>query len=306
MIKRFLLAIATGVATLLGGCATSGVQDHTAQWAGDQTRSMQLHNGMTVRYLAAGDGPPLVLVHTIRTQLDYFEKLVPLLKGNHRVYALDLPGHGGSSTQPQAYTETFMRQAVGEFLTKLDLRQVTLVGESIGGVLALTVAADQPDRVQRVVSLNPYDYGEAFGGGVRRSASGWMVGLFKVFGDYTFEPRFVTAAVLRGGFHDARRLPEKTLDEFSRAGAREGYRAVEHSVFKHWKTWLDARERYARVKVPVTLVYGSDDWSRPEERARNAREIPGAILFTIERAGHFSALEKPEEVAALILAPARP
>jgi pimeloyl-ACP methyl ester carboxylesterase len=83
---------------------------------------------------------------------------------------------------------------VSEFVTKLDLRDVTLVGESIGGVLALTVAVDQPDRVRRVVSLNPYDYGESFGGGIRRSS-------------HTLEPRFVTAAVLRGGFHDAARMP---------------------------------------------------------------------------------------------------
>lgn len=301
VMKRISVLISVGLALLLAGCATANGRDYATQWASSAPESLRLDSGITVRYVTSGDGPPLVLLHTIRTQLDYFEKLVPELKGRYRVYALDLPGHGRSGIQPGDYTEAYLRKAVSEFITKLDLRNVTLVGESIGGVLAITVSVDQADRVKRVVSLNPYDYGESFGGGIRRSASGWMVGMFKVFGSYTFEPRFVTAAVLRGGFHDPTRLPEELLDEFSRTGSRDGYRAVEFSVFKHWTTWLEARQLYSKVTVPVTLIYGSEDWSRPEERARNREAIPGSELFTIDQAGHFTALEKPAEVATLIL-----
>jgi pimeloyl-ACP methyl ester carboxylesterase len=286
----------------LGGCSTTKDRDYTTRWTSMQPTQLQLDNGMTLRYVSSGEGPPLVLLHTIRTQLDYFEKLVPLLNQHHRVYALDLPGHGRSSMQPGDYTEEFLRKAVGDFITKLDLREVTLVGESIGGVLAITVSIDRPDRVKRVVSLNPYDYGESFGGGIRRSTNGWMVGMFSIFGRYTLEPRFVTAAVLRGGFHDATRLPEDLLDEFSRTGSRDGYRSVEYSVFRNWTTWIEARQLYSRAKVPVTLIYGSEDWSRPEERADNHRAIPNAELFTIGQSGHFTALEKPAEVASLILA----
>lgn len=293
--------VIAGMLALLSGCATTVARDYTRQWAASVPQFMQLDNGMTVRYVQSGEGPPLVLLHTIRTQLDYFEKLVPELQGRYRVYALDLPGHGRSSLQPGGYTEPLLRKAVGEFISKLDLRDATLVGESIGGVLALTVSIDHPDRVKRVVSLNPYDYGESFGGGIRRSGSGWMVGMFNLFGSYTFEPRFVTAAVLRGGFHDAARLPDGLLDEFSRTGSHDGYRSVEYSVFKNWTTWLDARQLYSKVKVPVTFIYGSDDWSRPEERARNHKAIPGSELFTINQAGHFTSLEKPTEVAERIL-----
>lgn len=192
--KRMSALIIVGLSLLLGACATTSERDYTTRWAQSVAEFVRLDNGMTVRYVRSGEGPPLVLLHTIRTQLDYFERLVPELEGRYRVYALDLPGHGRSSLEPENYTEPFLRGAVSEFVTKLDLRDVTLVGESIGGVLALTVAVDQPDRVRRVVSLNPYDYGESFGGGIRRSS-------------HTLEPRFVTAAVLRGGFHDAARMP---------------------------------------------------------------------------------------------------
>jgi pimeloyl-ACP methyl ester carboxylesterase len=299
--KRIPVLVGLGLSLLLGACGATAERDYTTRWTHSSSEFLRLGNGTTVRYVRSGDGPPLVLLHTIRPQLDYFEKLVPELNGRYRVYALDLPGHGHSSLEPDNYTEPHMRQAVSEFITKLDLRDVTLVGESIGGVLALTVSVDQPQRVKRVISLNPYDYGESFGGGIRRSRSGWMVGMFSVFGSYTFEPRFVTASVLRGGFHDAPRLPQELLDELSRTGSRDGYRSAEYSVFRDWATWLDARQLYPKVQVPVTFIYGRDDWSRPPERERNRVAAPGSELFTIEQARHFTSLEKPAEVAARIL-----
>lgn len=301
MKKIALLLISIFVGIFISGCATTSQGEYTPQWSQNKPEFLQLDNGITVRYVRTGNGPPLILLHTIRTQLDYFEKLTPALSGQFQVYALDLPGHGQSSLPSVEYTEEFFRKAVGEFITKLDLKDVTLVGESIGGVLALTVSTELPDRIRSVVSLNPYDYGEDFGGGIRRSKNGWMVGLFNTFGSHTFEPRFVTAAVLSGGFYDASKLPEDLLTEFSRTGYREGYRRAEYSVFKNWTTWLDARKLYSKITVPVTLVYASDDWSNLEERKRNEHAITNAQLITIDNAGHFTALEKPAEVADIIL-----
>lgn len=300
--KKVLSTLGLAAGLLASGCASTSAPDYATQWTSATTQTLRLDSGVTVRYVKAGKGPVLVLLHTIRTQLDYFEQLVPKLEGEFQVYALDLPGHGGSDRPAIEYTEPFMRQAVGEFITKLDLRDVTLVGESIGGVLALTVPTDHSNRIKRIVSLNPYDYGDKFGGGVRRSSNGWMVGLFDIFGKHTIEPRFVTSAVLSGGFYDASRLPDPLLDEFVRTGSQEGYRRAEYSVFRNWTTWLDARQLYLRVKAPVTLIYGSHDWSNLEERARTQRAFPDARVYTIEKSGHFTALEQPTEVANIIIA----
>lgn len=177
-VKRTSMSNIVGLSLRLGARAAPNEREYTTRWAWSAPAFLRLDNGTAVRYVSAGAGPPLVLLHTIRTQLDCFEKLAPELEGRYRVYALDLPGHGRSSLQPENCTEPLLRKAVSEFLAKLDLRDVTLVGESIRGVLALTVSVDQPDRVKRMVSLNPYDYGETF----------------DFFGSYTFEPRFVTAA----------------------------------------------------------------------------------------------------------------
>jgi len=299
--KKILLMIGVVFSLFLTGCSTISHGEYTQNWTQSAPELLTLDGGVTVRYVRTGNGPPIVLLHTIRTQLDYFEKLVPLLSSQYEVIVLDLPGHGQSSIDDIAYTEEFFRRTTKEFITRLDLKEVTLAGESIGGVLALTVSTELPDRVTRVFSLNPYDYGEQFGGGIRRSKNGWMVGLFNIFGSYTLEPRFVTGAVMHGGFYHAQKLPEDLLTEFSNTGKREGYRGAEYTVFRHWKTWIAARQLYPRVSAPVTLIYGSDDWSNPSERIRNQKEIAHANLITIEKSGHFTALESPEKVAEIIL-----
>ena len=95
-------------------------------------------DGSRLRYLTAGSGPPLVLMHTIRTQLDYFHRVIPQLWDSFTVYALDLPGMGWSDIVPGArYEEPELRAAVVEFVTGLDLHDVTLAGESLGGALSL-------------------------------------------------------------------------------------------------------------------------------------------------------------------------
>src|SRR3954451_18078167 len=120
-----------------------------------------------LRYLKAGTGAPLVLLHTVRTQAEHFRSLIPLISEQYTVYALDLPGMGCSEIVPGAsYDEPAMRAGVERLLTELDLHDVTLVGESMGAVLALTAAADLPDRIRRVVAVNTYD----FTGGIARSS----------------------------------------------------------------------------------------------------------------------------------------
>jgi pimeloyl-ACP methyl ester carboxylesterase len=262
---------------------------------------VRLRDGSVLRYAVVGRGRPLVLMHTIRTQLEYFERLAPLLAAHYRVHVVDLPGHGGSSIARSAYTESFFRSAVKEFIATLDLHEVTLVGESIGGVLALTVAAEMPDRIARAIALNPYDYGERFGGGVRRSRNGWIVALFRLFGAHTLELKLLLAAVLAGGLTDPSKLSAELLNTLHRSGRRPGYRRVEHSVFQNWRSWIDARRLYSQIRVPVTLVYGRDDWSLPAERNSNHRAIPNAALIEIEGAGHFTSLERPEDVANAVL-----
>ncbi len=264
--------------------------------------------GLRLRYATAGQGDPLLLLHTMRTQLEYFRTILPDLARNHQVIALDLPGHGESAIPDVEYTESFFTQSVAAFLKQLDLRNVTVVGESIGGAIALSLAADNPEgRVRRVVAVNPYDYAAPDAGGITRSstfakivftavewpAMGWLMSLS--------ERPFVLRRIMQGGFYDQTHLPDDLVTMFAKTGAREGFHCAERSLFHHWQSWVDARRKYEAIRVPVLLIYGDHDWSLEQERIDNQKRIPGSQLVTLERTGHFASLESPDQVLRAIL-----
>ena len=132
---------------------------YVRQWTDGEICWFDRRDGSRLRYLATGDGPPVVLLHTVRTQLDYFQRVIPQLASGHRVYALDFPGMGWSDIVPGAsYNQADLQAAVVEFVEGLNVTDVTLVGESIGAAIALSSSIPLAARVRRVVASNPYDY----------------------------------------------------------------------------------------------------------------------------------------------------
>ncbi|MFC7502754.1 alpha/beta fold hydrolase [Nocardioides sp. GCM10030258] len=258
----------------------------------------------TLRYLTAGSGAPLVLLHTVRTQAEHFRLLIPQLAEHYTVYALDLPGMGYSEIVPGAsYEEPALRAGVKRLLTELDLHDVTLVGESIGAVLALTAAADLPDRVRRVVAVNLYDYR----GGIARSSalaravnSGIALpGLGSAFA--RVEPKPVLRRILQGGLVDKAALRSDYVDELSHVGKRPGYPIAIRGIYRNLSSMIAARSRYPEVKAPVHLIYGEKDWSRRSDRAANKELMPAAEFTELPGVGHFIALESPEVVGDLLV-----
>jgi pimeloyl-ACP methyl ester carboxylesterase len=262
-------------------------------------------DGSRLRYFTAGSGPALVLMHTIRTQLDYFHRVIPQLWDSFTVYALDLPGMGWSDIVPGArYEEPELRAAVVEFVTGLDLHDVTLAGESLGGALALQASVDLKERVSRVVAFNSYDYpsglerGNLFARFIISSVR--MPGLGPVFA--AMENRLIMRGVMRGGVVDKSTLPDDFIVELGKSGRRKGYAKVSRAVYRSLKGFVKARDRYRDVAVPVTLVYSDQDWSRPAEREHVAGLLTEVERITVPDTGHFSALERPNEVARILLA----
>lgn len=274
-----------------------------------QVSDIQIDASRTLRFLKTGTGAPLILLHTIRTQLDYFQEVIPLLAQHYTVYAVDLPGHGYSSIDTKAnYDEPYFRSAVITFIEKLDLREATLVGESIGAVLALTVASALPDRIKAVVSSNTYDYDTRYADGVRRGnfIANFILGHFAipVLGAFfaAMENKPLLGIIMRGGLQMKRWMPNQLLTEFNRAGYRKGYRYVERNVFANWRSWSKARAMYANVEAPVKLIYGEHDWSTLDERKRMAKELGGVTITTVANTGHFAFVDNPRKLVELVLA----
>ena len=133
-------------------------------------KKFYLEDGSYIRYKKSGSGKPLLLLHTIRNRLEYFDRVVPLLTDSYTVYALDLPGFGDSPVnRNEEYNQRYMTNAMADFIVKNKLSKVTLAGESIGGVLCVTIAQTLPKKVNQIFVFNPYDYDTFFGEGVSRA-----------------------------------------------------------------------------------------------------------------------------------------
>lgn len=260
--------------------------------------------GVRLRYLRTGQGPDLVLLHTIRTSLDLYQKMIPALSRRFTVWAVDYPGHGYSDIPDIAYAPADFQPAVEGFLDHTGLRGATVAGISIGGTIALLAAARGHPAVGRVVAINPYDY--ARGTGVRRgnAVANLVMSLatVPVLGETVMRLRLpvIERWIMEGGVATPDALSAEFLaDLFAQGERRSHYRAF-LNLIRHAAGWEDAPAQYGRIRVPVLLVYGERDWSRPAERRRTGDAIPGVRELTITDGGHFLALDRPVELETAI------
>lgn len=262
-------------------------------------------DGTRIRYMIAGGGPPLVLLHTLRTQLDMFQAVVPVLATRFRVYALDYPGHGHSEAPGADYSADFFAASVAGFLDRLKIEGAILAGESIGATIALMLAAQRNPLVRGVVAVNPYDYD--LGRGLRRSSAlaNLFVGMTGVplLGGAMghVQPYPAVKGILQGGVYRKDAFPPGLLRELHAAGSRPGHARAFVQLLRHGSSWEQARAKYGNIVLPVLLLYGDHDWSRDAEREVDHRAIADSRIQIVKNAGHFLALDAPGAFAQAVV-----
>jgi pimeloyl-ACP methyl ester carboxylesterase len=292
------------VSLLVEAVRTKPDEPAALSWAPDLPVQHTLIDGLRLRYVKTGDGPPLVLLHTLRTQLDIFQKVIPELAGDFTVYALDYPGHGWSDIPATDYTPSFFTGVVGRFLDEQGIRDATLAGVSIGGTIPLLLAAERHPGVARVVSINSYDY--AGGRGITRAnLVAWLVftlARVPVVGETVmrFRNPLIERQIMKGGVAEPGALPESFLRESYVVGCRRGHYRALLNLIRHAGEWEDARSEYVRISVPVLVIYGDQDWSHESERRATFGAIPGALLEVVRDGGHFLSLDRPRDVVRLV------
>lgn len=248
--------------------------------AGAQARSIATPSG-ELRYFVAGQGRPVLLLHGANDQAGLWAKTVKPLRGEYRFIVPDLPGHGESAPATGPLDLPMMLAAI-EAVADREARTepLTIVGNSMGGWLALLYAEKHPDRVRELVLENA--------GGLSAA-------------DYqgpTLLPK--TRAEARAAFNAtfARTpIPDSIVDDFVRRAPRSPVARM--SVESFDPHLLDGR--LGAIRVPVTLVWGENDGILTMEYARRMKDaIPGARLRTIPRCGHVPHGECSEEFVAIL------
>jgi pimeloyl-ACP methyl ester carboxylesterase len=305
-----LIALACVVAPVLLSYAVEALRRRPtgpaqAPWGPGVTIDYANIGGLRVRYLKTGRGPNLVLLHTLRTQLDIFRTVIPGLAEKFTVYACDYPGHGWSDIPDAEYAPEDFYKWTEAFLEAVDISDACVVGVSIGGTIALVLAARQNPRVARVIAINPYDYPPA--GGIRSSSL--MARLIlgpagvPILGAtlMRLRNRFVSDTIMGGGVASADALPPDLRAEFYEVGERRGHYQGFLSLLSHERRWAEARNLYSRIKIPTLLIYGGQDWAPVAQRERTGGLIPGVVVRTVGDGGHFLTLDRPTELTELIV-----
>lgn len=251
--------------------------------------------GEGVRVVEAGDagGDPVLLLHGWGASAYNFRWLLPLLAGEgFHAIAPDLRGHGWSAKPlaPDAYRADAMVEWVRALLDALGVGRALVVGQSLGGAIALDSARALPDRVRAAVLLAPIGF-----------APIGRVTLARAFGVARWPaprtPRWLVSWILDRIYGDRRRWSERDVDEYwLPLRARETRAAMLQLVAE-----FDFTPRVPGPVPRLVIRFGERDRLIPWAAAANrARDWPGADVSVIPGAAHVPAEEAPEEVAAAI------
>lgn len=248
-----------------------------------------------VRYAMEGEGMPVVLLHGLGASSITWKPNIPALASEYSVYAPDLPGHGGSSTPRARYDLDLGVRFVNAFLDARHIDSAALVGNSLGGLIAVATALRTPERVRALVLVSS--------AGLSRTIS-WPLRLASLPLPRTLLMSLV--GIVGGGllkriFYDPQRVDPVVVDELLRQtnhqptadlvlrSIREGVTLL--GLRRHLMLW----EEIPRVQCPVAAVWGKQDRIIPVHHGyRLAQRFPHVQLRVFDQCGHLPQLEHPD------------
>ncbi len=271
-------------------------------------------NGHERAYLKVGSGPALLLLHGLGGNLLTWERVIPALAERFTVIAPDLLGHGRSAKPRADYSLGGYANGMRDLLTILDVDQVSVVGHSFGGGVAMQFAYQFPERSERVVLVGSGGLGPEVSPLLRAltlPGSGFVLELMSKAPVRQIAAVAGRIALAIPGIGDGRLTPSlKDLPE-----VLEGFDALSddagRSAFLHVLraavdpagqvvTMLD--RTYLAQAMPVLIIWGENDTIIPVAHGyRGAEMIPGSRLVTFDSAGHFPHRDRPGEFVEAII-----
>ncbi len=261
--------------------------------------------GIRLRYWQAGErGTPLLLLHGLNGCVENWRWNIGALAQTHRVFAMDGPGHGLSQSDERSLNLSFMRDLATEFMRAHEIAHTNLIALSGGGLVALTLALEQPRFVDKLVLADAAGLGRGINARLR------------IFSMLPPPPRRVmnrsmTREQLRGYvrmafFQNRGALTNPMLDDFY-ANLRREHAMRTASLMMRWgiNIWgqkFEFTRQLKKILSPTLIIWGKQDRLIPLRHAyRAVRRIPNARLVIFEPCGHLPMLEHPDEFNKVVL-----
>jgi pimeloyl-ACP methyl ester carboxylesterase len=261
--------------------------------------------GRPVNTIQLGSGPPIVFVHGLSGCWPNWLEQMAVFSRDHRVIALDLPGFGHSPGEAGEVSMHGYAQLLDELLAQLGLERATLVGNSMGGLIAAELAASFPSRAERIVLISPAGLSTYRNRlttrtmpAVRRLEQALALGAAWTAShadSLATRPR-MRELVLKGVVAHPRRLPGPLAAEQLRGAGTDGFLSTLEAILE-----FDLAERLPLIACPALIVWGTKDRLISFRDAdRFAEAIPGARKVIYEDTGHMAMLEQPASFNALL------
>ena len=260
--------------------------------------------GVDVRYVRAGEGPAVVLVHGLGVSLAVWWENIASLAERNTVYALDLPGHGDSDKHPDlSYDAVTGAHFLRRFMDAVGIGKATLVGNSAGGLIAGICALTYPERVSGLVMVDSAGLGRPLSWFLRLAS-------LPLAGDLMLIPNVRNYRnMIRSVFYEPRPLDENLVKELVRTrNSPASKRAVPEAMRSSVNIWglkrdsmlLDSLKSFDR---PLLVVWGREDRIIPVSHAhRAAKLLPKSSVHIIARCGHWPQLERSVEFNPVVAA----
>lgn len=256
-----------------------------------------------MRYLQAGHGVPVLLVHGLLGGSFCWRLVLPMLAQQFAVFAIDLPG---TSTAGDAGIDcSINRQAerLSRFIQQMEWNEFALIGSSFGGAIAMRVAFQEQTRrnIHSLVLAAPVNPWSSFGQGRIDFLSSRFGGWFLQMALPISHPAHRIA--VKRMYGDPKRIPEGTVEGYRASILHRGRAANILTAVRNWRHDVEElREVIPKLKIPTLLVWGTQDKAVDPRSAEKLREqIPNSELKWVEGAGHLTFEESPEEFARAIV-----
>jgi 3-oxoadipate enol-lactonase len=234
--------------------------------------------------------PALLLGGSLGTTLGMWEPQVPALSRQLRVAPFDHRGHGRSPVPPGPYEIADLGRDVLALLDRLGLERASYCGLSIGGMVGMWLAANAPERVERLVLICTAAHLPPASAWIERAEAVRAAGTVAVVADAVVD-RWLTPA-FRAAHPDVR----DRLRAMLAASPPDGYAACCEAIAR-----MDLRDELPRIAAPTLVIAGADDAAAPPEHAHAiAAAIPDAHVEVLAPAAHLASVERAGEVNRLI------
>lgn len=255
-------------------------------------------NGIKIHYRDEGAGTPIVLIHGTGASLHTWEDWTKDLIEHYRVIRLDLPAYGLTGQDPQKrYSSKDYVDLLDTFLTKLKVEKFHLAGNSLGGLISWLYASYHPEKVDKLVLLDPSGFPFKSTPMVIKMAKTPVLNYFIRY----VTPRSFIEKNIKEVYYDHTLIKASTIDRYHDLIRFEGNR--EAFIDRAYIEREDYRDRLSLIKATTLILWGENDaWIPVSDAPKFKAAIDNAQVVIMPKTGHVPMEERPKESLAIVAA----